>query len=54
MNDGVEVCTYLAHQLPLLLRFPFESWVVAMFPFIILDWRIEFVIAEPFEGHIVL
>ena len=54
VTDGVGVCTHLAHQLFLLLGLPFESWVVAMFPFIVLNRRVERFITECFKRCIML
>lgn len=54
ITDGVGVDTYLAHQLSLLRWLPFESWIVAMFPFILLNGGVVRFIAEGLESRIVL
>ena len=38
--DDIGVGIYLAHQFSLLLGLPFKAWVVAMFPFVLVDWGV--------------
>ena len=50
----VGVVPYLAHQFSLFVWLPLELWVIAMFPFIILDWRVERFVAKLLKRCIVL